>query len=169
MDVELPPDVASGGESGVDVETDVELPPSVGDDDEPPLSTPCCCGLKCWAKFDMALIEGQREQIRLTSAEDRRAAMFQAVRGHVCNADGTMNEGRINWQTSVSRASCLPEPAAGMDTVIGLAVSAQGHETSCLRVEVTLSAVVTNEKKTSLSLGSSITRLLDHLAPSTLR
>ena len=84
----------------MDVETDVELPPSVGDDDEPPLSTPCCCGLKCcWAKFDMALIEGQREQIRLTSAEDRRAAMFQAVRGHVCNADGTMNEGRINWQT----------------------------------------------------------------------
>ena len=98
MDVELPPDVASGGESGVDVESDVDLPPSVGDDDEPPLSTPCACALKCWAKFDMAEIEGQREQFRLTSSEDRRAAMFQAVRGHVCNADGTMNEGRINWQ-----------------------------------------------------------------------
>ena len=27
MDVELPPDVASGGESGVDVESDVDLPP----------------------------------------------------------------------------------------------------------------------------------------------
>jgi len=34
--------------------------------------------------------------------------------------------------------SYVAEPAAGMDTVIGLAVSAQGHETSCLRVEVTL-------------------------------
>ncbi len=28
IDVELPPDVASGGESGVDVESDVDLPPA---------------------------------------------------------------------------------------------------------------------------------------------
>ena len=32
-------------------------------------------------------------------------------------------------------------------------------------VRVMMSSLVANEKKTSLSLGSSITRLLDHLAP----
>ena len=32
----------------------------------------------------------------------------------------------------------VAEPAAGMDTMIRLAVHAQGHETSRLRVEVTL-------------------------------
>ena len=108
MDVELPPDVASGGESGMDGESEVELPPSVEDVDElPPASTPCSCALKCWAKFDMAEIEGQRGQFKLQSAEDRRAAMFQVVHRCVCNADGTLNHGRVNWQHQGHRV-CRP-------------------------------------------------------------
>ncbi len=44
---------------------------------------------------------------------------------------------KVGWAWQVLGVSHVAEPAAGMD-MIRLAVSAQGHETSCLHVEVTL-------------------------------
>ncbi len=44
---------------------------------------------------------------------------------------------KVGWVWQVLEASPVAEPAASMD-MIRLGVRAQGHETGCLHVEVTL-------------------------------
>ena len=81
FDVGLPPDILSEDDKAPQDESDVELPPSVGDESGLDLPSPvassgeqdhstCACNRKCQTRIDVEVVEAiQKEQRPSTSLE----------------------------------------------------------------------------------------------------